>query len=59
MMKCLDSFERFLHDEKHGLPLLVEAGLAMSQFESIHPFLTERQAGAPADHTSVVRQRRA
>lgn len=39
MMKCLDSFERFLHDDKHGLPLLVGAGLAHVQFESIHPFL--------------------
>src|SRR5437016_4915522 len=39
MMECLDSFERFLHDEKHGLPLLVEAGLVHVQFESIHPFL--------------------
>jgi cell filamentation protein, protein adenylyltransferase len=39
MMKCLDSFERFLHDEKHRLPLLVEAGLVHVQFESIHPFL--------------------
>jgi len=39
IMKCLDSFERFLHDEKHQLPLLVEAGLAHVQFESIHPFL--------------------
>jgi Fic family protein len=39
MMQCLDSFERFLHDDKHGLPLLVEAGLVHAQFESIHPFL--------------------
>jgi cell filamentation protein, protein adenylyltransferase len=39
MLECLDSFERFLHDEKHGLPLLVVAGLAHAQFESIHPFL--------------------
>jgi Fic family protein len=39
MMKCLDSFERFLHDEKHRLPLLVQAGLVHAQFESIHPFL--------------------
>jgi Fic family protein len=39
MMECLDSFERFLHDDKHGLPLLVEAGLVHVQFESIHPFL--------------------
>jgi Fic family protein len=29
MMQCLDSFERFLHDEKHGLPLLGEAGLVV------------------------------
>ncbi len=39
LMECLDSFERFLHDEKHKLPVLVEAGLAHVQFESIHPFL--------------------
>lgn len=39
MMKCLDSFERFLHDDKQQLPLLIEAGLVHVQFESIHPFL--------------------
>jgi len=39
LMECLDSFERFLHDEKHKLPILVEAGLVHVQFESIHPFL--------------------
>jgi Fic family protein len=39
LMECLDSFERFLHDEKQRLPLLVEAGLVHVQFESIHPFL--------------------
>ena len=39
MLNCLDSLERFLHDEKHGLPLLVESGLVHVQFESIHPFL--------------------
>ena len=39
LMECLDSLERFLHDEKHKLPLLVEAGLVHVQFESIHPFL--------------------
>ena len=39
MMECLDSFERFFHDEKHRLPVLVEAGLVHVQFESIHPFL--------------------
>ncbi|HZE22582.1 MAG TPA: Fic family protein [Blattabacteriaceae bacterium] len=39
MMEALDRLERFLHDDKHGLPLLVEAGLVHVQFESIHPFL--------------------
>jgi Fic family protein len=39
LMECLDSFERFLHDEKHKLPILVEAGLMHVQFETIHPFL--------------------
>ena len=39
LMECLDSFERFLHDEEHKLPVLVEAGLVHVQFESIHPFL--------------------
>ncbi len=39
LMECLDSLERFLHDEKHKLPVLVEAGLVHVQFESIHPFL--------------------
>ncbi len=39
MMECLDCFEHFLHDEKHNLPVLVEAGLIHLQFETIHPFL--------------------
>jgi Fic family protein len=39
MMECLDRFERFLHDEKHKLPVLIEAGLIHVQFETIHPFL--------------------
>jgi len=39
LMKCLDSLERFFHDEKHKLPILVEAGLVHVQFETIHPFL--------------------
>lgn len=34
-MQCLDSLERFLHDDKHGLPLLVEAGLVHVQ--RVHP----------------------
>jgi Fic family protein len=39
MMECLDTFEHFLHDEKHKLPVLAEAGLIHVQFETIHPFL--------------------
>ena len=39
LMECLDRFERFLHDEKLKLPILVEAGLIHVQFETIHPFL--------------------
>jgi Fic family protein len=39
LMECLDRFERFLHDDKHNLPVLVEVGLVHVQFESIHPFL--------------------
>lgn len=39
LMECLDGLERFLHNEEHKLPVLVEAGLVHVQFESIHPFL--------------------
>ncbi len=37
LMGCLDSWERFLHDD--SLPPLLHAALAHSQFESIHPFI--------------------
>jgi Fic family protein len=37
--ECLGKFESFLYDDKHHLPVLVEAGLMHVQFESIHPFL--------------------
>ncbi|MCY4229272.1 MAG: Fic family protein [Gammaproteobacteria bacterium] len=36
---CLDSFEKFLHDELVQIPVLVKAALAHLQFETIHPFL--------------------
>ncbi len=36
---CLARFERFLHAEEDGLPVLFRAGLAHVQFETIHPFL--------------------
>ena len=37
--ECIGDFERFLHDERTDLPVLVKAGLAHVQFETIHPFL--------------------
>ncbi|MCL2660959.1 MAG: Fic family protein [Acidobacteriaceae bacterium] len=39
LMECLDSFERFFHDERQTLPLMVQLGLIHVQFETIHPFL--------------------
>ncbi len=39
LMECLDSFEKFLHDDKIKLPVLIKAALAHVQFETIHPFL--------------------
>ena len=39
LMVCLDSFEKFLHDETVTLPLLVQLSLIHVQFEMIHPFL--------------------
>lgn len=35
--QCLGDFENFLHDE--SLPVLIKAGIAHVQFETIHPFL--------------------
>jgi Fic family protein len=37
MEACLSDFELFLHDR--SLPMLIKAGLAHVQFETIHPFL--------------------
>jgi Fic family protein len=37
--ECMAALERFLHDEKPALPVLVKAGMAHVQFETIHPFL--------------------
>lgn len=35
--ECLSNFEKFLHDST--LPVLIKAGIAHVQFETIHPFL--------------------
>lgn len=39
LMECLDKFEKFLHDDKIKLPILIKAALVHVQFETIHPFL--------------------
>lgn len=36
---CMAQLERFLHADDDDLPVLVRAGLAHVQFETIHPFL--------------------
>ena len=36
---CMAAFERFVHADDDGLPVLVRAGLAHVQFETIRPFL--------------------
>jgi Fic family protein len=36
---CMSELERFIHADDDGLPMLVRAGLAHVQFETIHPFL--------------------
>ncbi len=35
---CLEELESFLYREEESLPLLLRAGLAHAQFETIHPF---------------------
>lgn len=36
---CMGALELFLHADNDGLPVLIRAGLAHVQFETIHPFL--------------------
>ncbi len=37
--ECMSELERFLHADGNAFPILVKAGLAHVQFETIHPFL--------------------
>lgn len=39
VMECMGQLEIFLHEERRDIPLLIKAGLAHVQFETIHPFL--------------------
>jgi Fic family protein len=39
VMECMGQLEKFLHEERADTPLLIKAGLAHVQFETIHPFL--------------------
>lgn len=39
LMNALGMLEKFLHDGKSTVPLLIRCGLAHAQFETIHPFL--------------------
>jgi Fic family protein len=36
---CISDLERFLHDDRSDLPVLIKAAVAHLQFETIHPFL--------------------
>lgn len=39
LMECLDTFEKYLHQEERPYTSLIDAGLIHVQFETIHPFL--------------------
>jgi len=39
VIECMGHLEKFLHDDPVRTPVLIKAGLAHVQFESIHPFL--------------------
>jgi len=39
LMNTLGNLEKFLHESKTRVPLLIRCGLAHAQFETIHPFL--------------------
>lgn len=39
LAELLGNYEQFLHDDDSNLPVLIKAGIAHVQFETIHPFL--------------------
>ena len=39
VLEAMGALEKFLHDDPVRTPILVKAGLAHAQFETIHPFL--------------------
>lgn len=39
MTGCMGDLENFIHAEDDGMPILLRAGIAHLQFETIHPFL--------------------
>lgn len=39
VLPALGNLETFLHQEDDGIPVLIRAGIAHAQFETIHPFL--------------------
>jgi Fic family protein len=39
VLACMGALEKFLHDDPEPTPVLIKAGLAHVQFETIHPFL--------------------
>ena len=39
VLDCMSELEWFFHERRSGLPVLLRAGLAHVQFETIHPFL--------------------
>jgi Fic family protein len=39
VLDCMSSLEKFLHEDRADMPLLIRAGMIHVQFETIHPFL--------------------
>ena len=39
VLNCMSDLEKFLNDPNNTMPIIIKAGLAHVQFETIHPFL--------------------